>query len=119
MTMREFTLPTGAQGVAELIVGLEHTAPHVGSGKIAVLATPVMVNLMEAAALAVITSYSIHYTKLYEPFGRSRGTKPWTKWPNNCCAWQIPTVAKRYGHIFTRAPWDLCSAMASSVYAMS
>jgi fluoroacetyl-CoA thioesterase len=57
MTMREFTLPTGAQGVAELIVGLEHTAPHVGSGKIAVLATPVMVNLMEAAALAAVETH--------------------------------------------------------------
>lgn len=32
----------------------EHTAPHVGSGKAKVLATPVLVNLFEAAALAVI-----------------------------------------------------------------
>lgn len=55
--MREFALPTGAKGVAELIVGAEHTAPHVGSGKIAVLATPVMVNLMEAAALAAVEAY--------------------------------------------------------------
>lgn len=38
----------------ELLVAPEHTAPHVGSGEIAVLATPVMVNLMEAAALAAV-----------------------------------------------------------------
>jgi fluoroacetyl-CoA thioesterase len=41
----------GTKGAAELIVGDEHTAPRVGSGKIRVLATPVMINLIEAAAL--------------------------------------------------------------------
>jgi fluoroacetyl-CoA thioesterase len=41
----------GTKGTAELIVGDEHTAPRVGSGKIRVLATPVMINLIEAAAL--------------------------------------------------------------------
>jgi len=45
-------LRPGLIGTAELIVGEQHTAPHVGSGKVRVLATPVMVNLMEAAALA-------------------------------------------------------------------
>jgi predicted thioesterase len=44
----------GLTGTAELIVAPEHTAPRVGSGAIAVLATPVMINLMEAAALAAI-----------------------------------------------------------------
>jgi predicted thioesterase len=38
-------------GSAELVVGEEHTAPRVGSGKVRVLATPVMINLIEAAAL--------------------------------------------------------------------
>jgi fluoroacetyl-CoA thioesterase len=42
----------GMKGEAELVVGEEHTAPRVGSGKIRVLATPVMINLIEAAALA-------------------------------------------------------------------
>lgn len=41
-------------GSAELVVGDEHTAPRIGSGRIAVLATPVMINLMEAAALEAI-----------------------------------------------------------------
>ena len=44
-------LRTGMSGSASLVVAEEHTAPHVGSGKVHVLATPVMVNLMEAAAL--------------------------------------------------------------------
>jgi len=44
----------GAKGTAEIMVGPEHTAPRVGSGRIPVLATPVMINVMEAAALAAI-----------------------------------------------------------------
>ena len=44
----------GLAGTADLIVGVEHTAPRVGSGRIAVLATPVMINVIEAAALAAI-----------------------------------------------------------------
>src|SRR5262245_7310254 len=47
-------LHTGLVGSAELIVASEHTAPRVGAGEIAVLATPVMINLIEAAALAAI-----------------------------------------------------------------
>lgn len=44
----------GLIGTAELVVALEHTAPFVGSGRIAVLATPVMINLIEAAALNAV-----------------------------------------------------------------
>src|SRR5215470_4090559 len=44
----------GLIGTAEIVVGPEHTAPFVGSGRIAVLATPVMINLIEAAALAAV-----------------------------------------------------------------
>jgi len=47
----EDSVTIGATGSAEIVVGEQHTAPHVGSGKVHVLATPVMVNLMEAAAL--------------------------------------------------------------------
>ena len=47
-------LRTGMTGSAELLVLPEHTAPRVGSGRVAVLATPVMINLMEAAALAAV-----------------------------------------------------------------
>jgi fluoroacetyl-CoA thioesterase len=44
----------GLKGTAELVVGPEHTAPRIGSGRVAVLATPVMINLIEAAALAAV-----------------------------------------------------------------
>jgi predicted thioesterase len=44
----------GLQGTVELVVGEEHTAPSIGSGKVRVLATPVMINLIEAAALKAI-----------------------------------------------------------------
>jgi predicted thioesterase len=44
----------GLSGTAELRVGEEHTAPSIGSGKVHVLATPVMISLIEAAALAAI-----------------------------------------------------------------
>ena len=47
-------LPAGLTGSAELLVGEQHTAPRVGSGRIHVLATPVMINLIEAAALAAV-----------------------------------------------------------------
>jgi predicted thioesterase len=48
------SLRPGLAGSAELTVGPEHTAPFVGSGRIAVLATPVMINLIEAAALKAV-----------------------------------------------------------------
>ena len=47
-------LPAGLTGSAELVVGDQHTAPRIGSGRIRVLATPVMINLIEAAALAAV-----------------------------------------------------------------
>ena len=47
-------LQAGLRGHAELVVGEEHTAPSIGSGKVRVLATPVMINLIEAAALAAV-----------------------------------------------------------------
>ena len=42
-------LTIGLKASADLLVGLDHTAPRVGSGRVAVLATPVMINVMEAA----------------------------------------------------------------------
>ncbi len=47
-------LRPGLKGRVEIVVSEEHTAPHVGSGRVHVLATPVMVNLMEAAALQAV-----------------------------------------------------------------
>ncbi len=47
-------LKTGLAAETELVVAEHHTAPHVGSGHVHVLATPVMVNMMEAAALRAV-----------------------------------------------------------------
>src|SRR5438874_12641052 len=47
-------LPIGREGRAELVVADAHTAPRIGSGRVRVLATPVMINLMEAAALDAV-----------------------------------------------------------------
>src|SRR5262245_56765447 len=48
------SLKPGLVGSSELLVGPEHTAPRVGSGMVAVLATPMMINVIEAAALAAV-----------------------------------------------------------------
>jgi predicted thioesterase len=44
----------GLTGTTTITVAHEHTAPFVGSGRFEVLATPVMINLFEAAALAAV-----------------------------------------------------------------
>ena len=50
-------LRPGLAGRAELVVREEHTAPRVGSGLVHVLATPVMINLFEAAALDAVDKH--------------------------------------------------------------
>jgi fluoroacetyl-CoA thioesterase len=47
-------LTSGLTGSSDLLVGVEHTAPSIGSGLVPVLATPVMINVIEAAALAAV-----------------------------------------------------------------
>ena len=47
-------LQPGRTGPATLVVGAEHTAAHVGSGRAPVLARPIMIALMEAAAVDCI-----------------------------------------------------------------
>ncbi len=54
MTVGSSTLTPGLRGETEFVVGTRDTAPHVGSGAIKVLATPVMVSLMEQAALKAV-----------------------------------------------------------------
>jgi fluoroacetyl-CoA thioesterase len=54
MTIDLSQLQAGLTGSAELLVGVEHTAPSIGSGLVPVLATPVMINVIEAAALAAV-----------------------------------------------------------------
>jgi fluoroacetyl-CoA thioesterase len=50
-------LTIGMTGTSALVVGVEHTAPRIGSGRVAVLATPVMINLFEGAALAAVEDH--------------------------------------------------------------
>ena len=57
----------GLKGVKEIVVADEHTAPHVGSGKVPVLATPVVVNLLEAAALASTVDVPLLVSHVVEP----------------------------------------------------
>jgi len=61
-------LTEGLTGSANIVVGEEHTAPRVGSGLVHVLATPVMINVMEAAALDAIEA-------LLPPGHQSLGTQ--------------------------------------------
>lgn len=47
-------LQPGLRGSVQLVVAQEHTAKHIGSGGVHVLATPQMVLLMERAAVAAV-----------------------------------------------------------------
>ena len=49
-------LKVGLKGTASIKVGEDKTAPRIGSGRVRVLATPVMINMMEAAALDAVES---------------------------------------------------------------
>jgi fluoroacetyl-CoA thioesterase len=54
MTMLLDELKLGLAATVEIVVGTRDTAAHVGSGKIGVLATPILVTLMETAALQAV-----------------------------------------------------------------
>jgi predicted thioesterase len=47
-------IKAGLSDSASLVVGDEHTAPRVDNGRVTMLATPVMINLIEAAALDAV-----------------------------------------------------------------
>jgi len=48
------TLAIGSIGETQLVVAQEHTAAHLGSGLLPVLATPQMIALMEGAAVEAV-----------------------------------------------------------------
>jgi predicted thioesterase len=56
MTSAASGLFAGLKGRAALVVDDQHTAVRVGSGGVTALATPVMVTLMEAAAVDAVTA---------------------------------------------------------------
>lgn len=47
----------GLKATVEIVVGTRDTAAHVGSGKIGVLATPILVTLLETAALSAVEEF--------------------------------------------------------------
>ena len=51
--MANTEIKTGMKASAEIVVGTRDTAHHIGSGKVKVLATPVMIMLLEEAALTL------------------------------------------------------------------
>ncbi len=52
--MKSTELKVGMKASTEIVVGTRDTAHHIGSGRIKVLATPVMVMLLEEAALMAV-----------------------------------------------------------------
>jgi fluoroacetyl-CoA thioesterase len=50
-------LKPGLSATVEIVVGTRDTAAHVGSGKIGVLATPILVTLLESAALQAVERF--------------------------------------------------------------
>lgn len=52
-----FNLKTGMRAEIELVVEQQHTAMAFGSGGVKVLATPMMIGLMEKAALTAVDEY--------------------------------------------------------------
>jgi len=52
--MSKSTIKPGMRAETEIVVGTRDTAHHIGSGRIKVLATPVLVMLLEEAALNAV-----------------------------------------------------------------
>lgn len=52
-------LKPGLTATVEIVVGTRDTAAHVGSGKIGVLATPILVTLLESAALQAVERFML------------------------------------------------------------
>lgn len=50
-------IPLNVSAHRSLVVGKEHTAGEIGSGNLDVLATPMLIALMEAAALAAVQEF--------------------------------------------------------------
>ncbi len=53
----EFLIPLNVTASRSLLVEKAHSAKEIGSGDIDVLATPMLIALMEAAAMAVVQTY--------------------------------------------------------------
>ena len=56
----DFNIPLDISSSQSLIVDQEHTAKILGSGQVEVLATPMLIALMESAALITAQVYLLH-----------------------------------------------------------
>lgn len=54
LIMEQLNINPGSKASTEIVVGTRDTAHHIGSGRIKVLATPVMIMLFEEAALKAV-----------------------------------------------------------------
>ena len=87
-------LRPGLTGRAELIVGEQHTAPRVGSGLVHVLATPVMINLFEAAALDAVDK---HLPPGYQSLGTVLNVRHIAATPVGMKVFSVATILKMEG----------------------
>ena len=96
-------LQPGLTGRAELIVGEQHTAPRVGSGLVHVLATPVMINLFEAAALDAVDQ---HLPAGYQSLGTILNVRHIAATPVGMKVFSLARILKVEGrtvHLFVEA----------------
>jgi len=87
-------LTPGLTGRTELVVGEEHTAPRVGSGLVHVLATPVMINLFEAAALDALDK---HLPPGYQSLGTVLNVRHIAATPVGMKVFSVARIAKIEG----------------------
>ena len=104
----------GLSGSAETVVKPDQTAPFVGSGRIDVLATPVMINLIEAAALAAIEHLLPHG---YQSLGTRLDVRHIAATPVGMKVVAVATVAKvegRYSPVNRGGRFSWKAAMPSA-----
>lgn len=80
----EFNLKKGMQGKEEITVESKYTAAAFGSGGVEVLATPVMIGLMEGAARAAVEP---HLSSEYKTVGTLVNVKHLAATPVGMKAW--------------------------------
>src|SRR5258705_12628304 len=96
-------LKPGLAGRSELVVREEHTAPRVGSGLVHVLATPVMINLFEAAALDAVDK---HLPAGYQSLGTILNVRHIAATPVGMKVFSVARIIKIEGrtvHLFVEA----------------
>jgi fluoroacetyl-CoA thioesterase len=91
-------LTPGLTGRSQITVGEEHTAPRVGSGKVHVLATPVMINMFEAAALDAVDQ---HLPPGYQSLGTVLNVRHIAATPVGMKVFSVARITKIEGRTVT------------------